>query len=72
MQLYANQLTGAIPSELGRLSNLRGLQLMVNELSGEIPASLGDLPYLQGLILWKNQLTGRSRPPSAASPTWWL
>ena len=41
--LTGNQLTGAIPPELGGLSNLTRLVLHVNQLTGEIPPELGNL-----------------------------
>ncbi len=43
LTLSFNALSGEIPAELGRLSNLRGLSLQENALSGEIPAELGNL-----------------------------
>ena len=56
--LPVNQLSGAIPSQLGNLSNLTGLDLGGNQLSGAIPAELGNLSNLTGLGLGGNQLTG--------------
>ena len=53
-----NNLTGAIPPELGALSELRILRLTDNGLSGPIPAELGRLGNLQGLYLSHNALTG--------------
>ena len=44
LYLYDNQLTGEIPPELGRLSNLTGLFLHGNQLTGEIPPELGACP----------------------------
>ena len=40
--LYANDLSGEIPPELGSLSNLLGLVLGGNDLSGCVPSSLED------------------------------
>ena len=51
-------MTGAIPAELGNLTNLEGLYLSGNQLTGEIPAELGSLPSLEVLDLRTNQLTG--------------
>ena len=56
--MFANQLTGEIPAELGNLSNLTELVLADNQLTGEIPAELGILSNLTQLILQDNQLTG--------------
>jgi len=53
-----NQLTGAIPSELGNITDLVYLQLHNNQLSGSIPLELGNLSNAQDIILSNNQLTG--------------
>ena len=58
LELKENNLTGAIPPELGNLSSLDSLRLDVNRLSGAIPAELGNLENLEWLILFKNQLSG--------------
>ena len=55
-------LTGEIPPELGRLSNLTWLFLGGNQLTGEIPPGLGDLSNLTELSLYGNQLTGEIPP----------
>ena len=49
---------GAIPPELGQLSNLTALWLNGNELEGAIPPELGQLSSLTELWLNGNQLTG--------------
>ncbi len=56
--LWSNQLTGAIPAELGDLSGLELLDLSRNELTGTIPPELGNLTNLQKLYLFYNQLAG--------------
>ena len=56
--LLNNGLSGTIPSELGELDGLRGLDLRSNRLTGSIPNELGDLSNLTALILRDNQLTG--------------
>ena len=56
--LQDNQLTGAIPAELGDLAGLQGLYLDRNQLTGGIPAELADLASLQWLLLNDNELTG--------------
>ena len=58
LNLSSNQLTGAIPSWLGNLSNLAELWLSNNQLTGAIPSSLGNLSNLTYLGLGGNQLTG--------------
>ena len=50
LDLSNNQLTGAIPPELGDLVNLGALVLSNNQLSGVIPAELGKLTQLQLLL----------------------
>ena len=60
LYLSDNNLSGAIPSELGSpQSKLEELYLANNRLSGEIPASLGDLRNLYALDLRNNQLEGQ-------------
>ena len=55
--LGGNQLTGAIPPDLGNLSNLEWLLLYDNQLTGSIPDALGNLSNLEFLILYDNRLT---------------
>ena len=43
LNLSNNQLTGAIPTQLGNLSDLTALWLYNNQLSGGIPSELGSL-----------------------------
>ena len=54
----SNNLTGAVPPELGALADLRSLELNHNQLTGAIPPELGRLANLEELHLWDNQLTG--------------
>ena len=56
--LGSNQLSGPIPAELGRLTNLGELVLWDNQLSGEVPAELSSLASLEALFLGANQLSG--------------
>ena len=60
VHLALNQkgLSGRIPAELGRLSNLTLLHLSDNELKGAIPTELGNLSKLELLILTENELSG--------------
>ena len=58
LNLYTNQLTGSIPTELGQLTQLKVLNLYSNQLTGPIPTELGQLTQLQLLNLYWNQLTG--------------
>ena len=53
-----SQLTGTIPLELGKLSNLRRLALHGNSLMGPIPPELGNLGSLTHLYLNDNNLSG--------------
>ena len=58
LKLHDNQLSGEIPSEMGRLSNLELLLLYDNQLTGEIPPKLGGLSNLKVLHFGVNHLTG--------------
>ena len=60
--LSANQLSGAIPPEIGDLTALHRLWLDSNQLSGAIPLELGDLTALWFLYLDYNQLSGAIPP----------
>ena len=58
LELYENQLTGSLPAELGRLTQLQRLELFHHQLTGGIPPELGRLTQLWELHLQHNQLTG--------------
>ena len=62
LELYENQLTGSLPAELGRLTNLQALHLAENQLTGAIPVELGRLIQLQAFSFRDNQLTGPVPP----------
>ena len=69
LDLVNNHLSGEIPPEVGRLSNLTSLKLGGNQLNGGIPTELGNLTSLEELHLFYNRLNGRYRRSSEASPT---
>ncbi|KAJ6828159.1 putative somatic embryogenesis receptor kinase 2 isoform X1 [Iris pallida] len=58
LELYSNNISGAIPSDLGNLTNIVSLDLYLNNFSGGIPGSLGNLSKLRFLRLNNNSLTG--------------
>ena len=62
LYLDDNGLSGAIPPELGNLTNLEWLHLDDNGLSGAIPPDLGNLTNLWGLDLRSNNLNGLIPP----------
>ena len=62
LSLDGNQLSGAIPPELGSLVFLKILELGGNQLSGAIPPELGNLFKLSHLSLYGNQLSGAMPP----------
>ena len=62
----SNDLVGAIPPELGSLTNLDRLELNYNDLTGAIPPELGSLAKLRKLDLSYNELTG-AIPPELGS-----
>ena len=51
LTLYGNNLTGTIPSELGKLTKLRYLSLALNPLTGPIPSEIGLLTALSKFVL---------------------
>ena len=63
LDLSDNNLSGAIPPEIGDMSILASLDLSGNDLSGKIPAAVGNLVNLDSLNLADNGLSGQI-PPS--------
>lgn len=51
-ELYSNNISGRVPSELGNLTNLVSLDLYLNGLSGPIPDTLGKLQKLRFLYVF--------------------
>ena len=56
--LSMNQLSGSIPSTIGKLQNLANLSLANNKLEGYIPISMGSMISLVSLDLSHNNLSG--------------
>jgi Leucine-rich repeat (LRR) protein len=57
LDLSYNELTGALPSEIGGLTQLRELNVSHNRMTG-VPAEVGRLSKLEVLDLSYNELTG--------------
>jgi internalin A len=57
LDISNNQLTGALPSEIGKLTNLKVLNASGNLMTG-VPAEIGKLRELRTLNLSNNRLTG--------------
>ena len=63
LDLHNNYLSGAIPPEIGNLTNLEYLDLGANNLTGTIPPEIWNLTKLTYLNLYKfNELTGTLPP----------
>ncbi|XP_056698560.1 probable LRR receptor-like serine/threonine-protein kinase At3g47570 [Spinacia oleracea] len=58
LDLSGNHLTGSLPEEVGRLTNLDALDLSQNMLSGQIPSSLGGCVSLEFLHMGGNHFQG--------------
>jgi len=67
LDLDDNQLTGAIPAELGNLSNLEWLFLYSNQLTGAIPAEFTSLHSLYRFHFYDTALC---EPQEAAFQAW--
>ncbi|XP_027922464.1 receptor-like protein EIX2 [Vigna unguiculata] len=58
IDLSSNNLTGAIPNQIGYLLGLVSLNLSRNNFDGEIPSEIGNLSLLEFLDLSRNNLSG--------------
>ncbi|MGA7615274.1 MAG: leucine-rich repeat domain-containing protein [Thermoanaerobaculia bacterium] len=58
LSLDYNGLTGTLPSDVARLSDLRTLYLEGNQLTGTLPPEIGNLSSLENLAIYENQLSG--------------
>ncbi|XP_056696921.1 probable LRR receptor-like serine/threonine-protein kinase At3g47570 isoform X2 [Spinacia oleracea] len=58
LDLSENYLTGSLPEEVGRLTNLDYLDISGNLLTGEIPSSLGGCVSLEFLYMEGNNFQG--------------
>ena len=47
--MYNNNISGELPPELGKLSNLQHMQFSSNNVSGSLPQELGSLKNLESL-----------------------
>ena len=68
MDLSYNQLTGTLPSRLGDLVHLEGLDLRGNRLTGMIPPSFTNLIALRNF--WFHRNSGLCAQADAATRTW--
>ncbi|OEL31932.1 MDIS1-interacting receptor like kinase 2 [Dichanthelium oligosanthes] len=58
LYLFANELSGPIPTELGKLINMEILALSRNRFTAGIPVSLSNLTKITTIFLHENQITG--------------
>jgi len=58
IDLSSNNLTGAIPNQIGYLVGLVSMNLSRNNLHGEIPSDIGNLSLLEFLDLSRNNFSG--------------
>ncbi|MCY3555860.1 MAG: Ig-like domain-containing protein [Gemmatimonadetes bacterium] len=62
INMFANDLEGEIPPEIGELSQLKRIYLERNSLTGSIPPQIGKLKNLETLILMYNDISGTLPP----------
>ncbi|PRP88170.1 LRR receptor-like serine/threonine-protein kinase GSO2-like [Planoprotostelium fungivorum] len=58
LNLYGNDFSGSIPSEVTQLKNLVSFVVSYNNLTGNLPSSIGNLVNLQQLDVSYNSLSG--------------
>ena len=58
IDFFWNQISGPLPSYLGKLKKLERIYLAGNQLSGPLPSDWSELPNLERIILNSNQLSG--------------
>jgi len=58
LNLQVTKLSGTLPAEIQKLSQLERLSLQRNQVGGPLPPELGNLSRLEWLILSQNQITG--------------
>lgn len=58
MSLTDNALTGSIPTEFGRMTNIEDLWLFGNRLTGTVPSEIGNLRRMKFFQVEGNDLTG--------------
>ncbi len=58
LQMYSNNISGALPSAIGDLTALDSLILAGNKINGTIPSAIGNLKKVVFIDLGGNQLTG--------------
>jgi Leucine-rich repeat (LRR) protein len=67
--MYGNKISGLIPTEIGKFSNLRAFSLADNALTGAIPDTIGGLHNMIGLDVSGNRLSGKIPPMLVANLT---
>lgn len=58
INLFHNNLSGAIPASIGNLKHLTELNLAFNQLTGELPSEISKLEHLSVLKIEMNRLKG--------------
>lgn len=62
LDVGSNDLSGWIPSEIGKMSNLVVLDGPRNSFTGQLPSQIGLLAKLRDLLLWSNPLLSGQLP----------